>query len=43
MRDGMGTVQKNDEKSIRIFTLVDQLLQAFNQFTRSVGINALVL
>ena len=42
MHDGMGYVQQNCEKSVRIFTLALHLLQAFDQFTRSLRINPLV-
>ena len=43
MHDGMGSVQQNGAKSIRIFKLAYQLLQMLNQLTRSIGINPLVL
>ena len=39
----MGSVQQNGEKSIGVFSLAYQLLQAVNQSTYSVGINPLLL
>ena len=41
MHDNMGSVQQIGEKSIKIFTLAYQLLQAFNLWTRSFIINHL--
>ena len=43
MHDGMGSVQQNGEKLIRVFALAHQPLQAFNQLTSSVGIKPLLL
>ena len=43
MHDDMGSVQQNGEKSIGVFSLAYQLLQAVNQSTYSVGINPLLL
>ena len=43
MHNGMDSVQQNGKKSMRKYTLTYQLMQAFNQLTRSRGIKPLFL
>ena len=43
MHYGMDSVEQNGKKSMRKYTLVYQVMQAFNQLTRSHGIKLLSL
>ena len=43
MHNGVDSVQQNGKKSVRKYTLTYQLMQTFNQLTRSLGIKPLSL